>query len=249
MALNAVIIDDERTVRELLRGTLESEFSELVTIVGEADDVQPAIEIITNTKPDVVFLDIRMRTGTGFDVLEGLQDQDFEVVFVTAYDEYAVEAFKFSAFGYLLKPIKLSDLEIVIKKLWDHIEEQKSAKNKRLKVLVENYAGDKVEKLVIKNMKGFQVIELKKIVRLQSEANYTHFLMLDGSRYTSSRTIKQYEELLGSHGFFRIHQQHVINLSHVVSYEKGEGGSVILADGNSIPVSRKRKPALMQKFL
>ncbi len=249
MALRAVIVDDERTVRELLRGTLEQEFSDHIEVVGEADDVQPAVDTIIEKKPDVIFLDIRMRTGTGFDVLDKIEDQDFEVIFVTAYDEYAVEAFKFSAFGYLLKPIKLSELEVVITKLVDHIEEQKEGKGKRLKVLVENYSGDKVEKLVIKNMKGFQVIELKKILRLQSEANYTHFIMIDGTRYTSSRTIKQYDELLGPHGFFRIHQQHVVNLAHVVSYEKGEGGTVTMKDGNSIPVSRKRKPALMQKFL
>lgn len=247
--IKAVIIDDERTVRELLRGNLEQEFAHLIEVVGEADDVGPAVQVIKEVNPDVVFLDIKMKKGTGFDVLEQLGEQDFEVIFITAYDEYAVQAFKFSAFGYLLKPITLSELTLVLDKLSRHIEERKVAKGKRLKVLVENYAGEQVQKLVIKNMKGFQVLELKHILHLESENNYTHFHMVDGTRYTSSRTIKLYDELLAAHGFYRVHQQYVVNLGHVVRYQKGEGGSAELSDGTTVPVAKKRKSGFLKRFL
>ena len=181
--------------------------------------------------------------------LEQVRDCEFEVVFITAHDEYAVQAFKFSAFGYLLKPIKPSELKLLIERLTTYLDEGKHSKSKRLKVLVENYSGEQVRKLVIKNMRGFEVLELRDLVRLESDVNYTNFFMKSGKTYTSSRTLKQYEELLVPHGFCRIHQQHLINLTLVVSYETGEGGTAIMADGSALPVAKKRKSAFVRRFV
>lgn len=249
MRIRAVIIDDERSIRELLRQTLEQNFADIVEVVGEAEDVAPGADLIRTQQPDLVFLDIKMKRGTGFDLLEELGEQDFEAVFITAFDDHALEAFRFSAFGYLLKPVKLADLEKVLRKLSAQLEERVLAKSRRLKVLIEHYAGEQVHKLVIKNMRGFQVLELKQIVRLESEVNYTHFFTAKGAKHTSSRTIKHYDELLRAHGFYRVHQQHVVNLAHVVRYEKGEGGSVVLSDGVAVPLAKKRKPGFLQRFL
>jgi two-component system LytT family response regulator len=247
--IRAVIIDDEKSLRLLLRQNLETEFSQTIQIVGEADDVEPGVALILEQKPAVVFLDIKMKKGTGFDLLNRIEEKNFEVVFVTAYDEYAVEAFQFSAFGYLLKPFKLSQLQTIIDKLLVQLKESATDKGKQLKVLIENYSGEQVQKLVIKNMSGFQVLELKQLVRLESEINYTHFYMSDGKKFTSSRTIKVYEELLAKHGFYRVHQQYVVNLGHVISYVKGEGGTAILSDSSEIPVAKKRKSGFLKRFL
>jgi two-component system LytT family response regulator len=159
--IKAILIDDEKDARFILRNLLERNYKDRVLIVAEAEDVEPGIEAIKAHKPDVVFLDIRMRTGTGFDLLNRFDKIDFEVIFVTAHDQFAVEAFKTSAFGYILKPIKNSDLGDVIQKLQTQLYKTKNGINDRLKVLIENYGNDgEVKKLVIPNIEGFQVVKI-----------------------------------------------------------------------------------------
>lgn len=246
--IKAVIIDDEKDARFLLRNLLERGFAHRVSVIGEANDASPGVELIKELRPDLVFLDVRMQKGTGFDLLKHFEEPDFEVVFITAYDQYAIEAFRFSAFGYLLKPIKTADLEEVISKY-----ELQAAKelqdDPRLKVLIENHGdGGKMHKLVVSNVDGFKVLFINDIIRLEGDGNYTHFVVEGVGRVTSSKSLGEYEKMLSTYGFFRIHQSNMVNLRHVKGYKKGDGGSVETSDGEVVNVSRHRKAAFLELF-
>lgn len=247
--IRAVVIDDEKRARDLLIRKLDQSLSKRLEVVGQADDVSTGVKLIKEQKPDLVFLDIQMHEGTGFDLLEHFPDIDFEVIFVTAYDQYAVKAFKFSAFGYLLKPIKSRELSEVVDKLQERIAQLKAGVDKRLKVLVENYGDDeRIKKLVVANRSGFQVTRVEDIVRLEGDSNYTHFIIEGGGKITTSKTLGEYEELLNDHGFFRIHQSTIVNLRHVKGYNRDHGDKVEMSDGKSFNLSRHRKAGFLERF-
>lgn len=248
--IRAVIIDDEARARQLLRSMIERLLGERVQVVGDADDVQSGLEIIKKHEPDLVFLDIQMHEGTGFDLLEQLNHINFEIIFVTAYDSYAIKAFQFSAFGYLLKPIKTQDLTDVINRLENHFEQLREGSDKRVKVLIENYGDDrKIKKLIINHMNGFDVSVIEDIIRLEGDGNYTNFILTQGKKIMTSKTLGEYEELLFHHGFYRIHQSTIVNLRHVTKYIKGTGGKVEMSDGKQLNVSRYRREGFLQNFM
>lgn len=249
--IRAVIIDDENTSRVVLRKKLEDGFNGEINIVGEANDIESGEKIIQETKPDLVFLDIKMKNGTGFDLLKRIKEINFEVIFITAYDNFAIKAFEFSAFGYLLKPVKTSDLRSTIDRLKYEKEKLKSSANQRARVLLENYGNEtgKVKKLVVNNLDGFEVIDLEKIIRLRAESNYTHFILTDKRKVTISRTLGEYEKLLDEHGFYRIHQSHIVNLRHVTGYVKADRGQVKMCDGELLQISRERKDGFILRFV
>jgi two-component system LytT family response regulator len=245
----ALIIDDEKDARFLLKNLIEQHFNDTIKIIGEADDVESGIKAIATHKPALVFLDIQMRQGTGFDLLQKLNNPDFEVIFITAYDNYAVKAFQFSAFGYLLKPIKISELKTVVDKLKVQTLQLKQIGDQRLKVLIENYGDErKIKKLVITNMEGFQVLNIEEIVRLEGDKNYTHFITTNNKKLTTSKTIGDYEELLNEFGFYRAHQSTIINLRHVKGYNKGDE-EIEMTDGKLIKLSRHRKSEFIKRFI
>jgi two-component system LytT family response regulator len=188
--IKAVIIDDEKDARFLLRNLLEKKFGKHVEILGEAEDVEPGIALIEKHNPDLVFLDVQMKKGTGFDLLNHFDKINFEVIFITAYNQYAVDAFKFSAFGYLMKPIKSKDLGEVIGKLENHLSGFKKENGKRLKVLIENYGSEgDIQKLIIPNVDGFQVVPIGDIIRLEGDRNYTHFILTEEKKVTTSKSL------------------------------------------------------------
>lgn len=247
--IRALLIDDEKDARFILRKLLEKHYAGSITVVGEADDVKPGIEAIKAHKPDLVFLDIQMRTGTGFDLLAHFKKVDFEVVFVTAHNHFGVEAFKLSAFGYLLKPVRNSDLGEVVQKLQSHLYKSKNRVDDRLKILIENYGKDgEIQKLIIPNVEGFQVVRMGDIIRLEGERNYTKFVLLNGKTITTSKNLGEYEELLNPHGFFRIHQSTIVSLRHISGYTKGDGGLVETVDGCQLKLSRHRKAEFIKRF-
>lgn len=248
--IRALIIDDETRARHLLRSMIQQQLGERVEVVGEADDVQSGLMTINKYQPDLVFLDIHMHEGTGFDLLEQVKYINFEIIFITAYDEYAIKAFQFSAFGYLLKPLKTKELVDVVDRLENHIQKLKDGSDRRVKVLVENYGNDQtIKKLIINHMNGFDVSLVEDIIRLEGDGNYTNFILTNSRKVMTSRTLGEYEELLFSHGFYRIHQSTIVNLRHVVRYIKGSGGEVEMSDGNSLKVSRYRKSGFLKTFL
>lgn len=247
--IRAIIIDDEKGARFLLRSLIEKHIKS-VQIIGEADGVESGIEVINKYQPDLVFLDIQMRTGTGFDLLKKIDKINFEVIFITAFNRYAIEAFKFSAFGYLLKPIKTSELKEVIVKLEGRLVGLQKGVNERLKVLVENYGNDgEIHKLIITHVEGFQVVKVKNIIRLEGDGNYTHFILDNKKKITTTKNLGEYEKLLNEYGFFRIHQSTIISLRHVIGYQKGDGGLVEMTDGASLKVSRDRKKNFLERFV
>ncbi|MEX1003630.1 MAG: LytTR family DNA-binding domain-containing protein [Crocinitomicaceae bacterium] len=248
--IKSLIIDDEKDARYLLKVSLEQMFSDQIEITDEASSVLSGVKSIQKHRPDLVFLDVKMRDGTGFDLLDQLDTIDFEIIFVTAYDKYAIRAFQFSAFGYILKPFKKSELESIINKLSVQIKNKGSDVSKRVKILIENYVDkNKIHKLVLSNVDGFKVVNLTDLIRLEGDGNYTNFIILNSRKVTSSKNLREYEDLLVDHGFFRIHQSTIVNLRHVTGFKKEDGGRVEMSDGESAKLSRYRKADFMERFL
>lgn len=245
--IKAVLIDDEADARFLLRNQLTTSFPDQIEIIGEAIDVSSGLELLNQLKPDLVFLDINMPDGTGFDLLSELDACPFEVIFVTAYDEYALKAFEFSAFGYLTKPLHSAQLKSIVE---NYITRKEVVQEDKVKILMDNYSGTSgIKKLVLPNNKGFEVCEIQEISRIEGDRNYSNFYLISGEKYISSKTLGQYEKLLSEYGFFRIHQSTIINMSCVKRFRKGSGGEVELSDGSKHKVSRYRKDEFMEKFL
>ncbi len=249
--IRTILIDDEKDARFILRNLIEKKFATQIEVIAEADDVESGINAIEHHKPDLIFLDIKMPQGTGFDLLSKIPEVNFEVIFVTAYDNYAITAFQCSAFGYLMKPLK----EIELKKLISKLSEQYALKNskstiqKRVKVLIENYGDDKkVFKLVLSNVEGFKVVSLENIIRIEGDGNYTRFILENTNSVVSSKNLGEYDELLNDHGFFRIHQSTIVNLRHVIGFRKISGGQVEMSDGAQGKLSRHRKAQFMERF-
>lgn len=197
---------------------------------------------------DLLLLDIEMPNGSGFELLENLgPDLDFKVIFITAYHEYALKAFKFSAVDYLLKPINPEELSAAIQKVAKG--ESKDAPES-IKMLMETmeHRGEQFNKIALPSMEGLQFVNLDDIAYCESQDNYTKFFLRNGERIMVSKTIKYFEEVLDQHGFFRVHRSNIINLKYIDRYVKGEGGYVVLDQGARIPVSRRRKEAFLQLF-
>lgn len=248
--INAILVDDEEDARFMLRTLLERHFQNRVRIIAEADDVDTGVEAVNKHRPDLVFLDIKMPQGTGFDVLKKLDSTDFEVIFVTAYDQFAIKAFQFSAIGYLMKPIKIAELKKTIENVQLKKQKNKSNTSSKLKVLVENYGDDKqIKKLVISSMNGYKVLSIEEIVRIEGDGNYSNFVVKNEKKITSSKTLGEYENLLKDFGFFRIHQSTIINLRHVKGFSRGDQSEVEMSDGKYCSISRHRKTAFVKCFI
>jgi len=247
--IRVTLIDDESDARFLLRKQLETHYKNTLEIVGEAHNVSSGKQLLKDVQPDLVFLDINMPDGTGFDLLAEMDDCPFETIFVTAYDEYALRAFEFSAFGYLTKPLHTDQLKATIDTFLEKKDRQSGEKEK-VKILMDNFSDDTaVKKLVLPNNKGFEVCEINEITRIEGDRNYSNFFLSTGEKFTSSKTLGQYESLLAPHGFFRVHQSTIINLSYVKGFRKASGGMVELSDGSKHKVSRYRKEEFLDKFL
>ena len=242
--IKAIIIDDEKSAREVLINLL-NRFVKQVTVIAQASSINEGISVINNNNADIVFLDIEMPMGNSFDILENVNKTDFEVIFITAHDKYALEAFKFSAIDYLLKPLKIKDLKTAIEK-FEKYHNTTKINNQRIKVLIDNL-NDNIKKIVLPTTNGFDVIDIKDIIRLKGERNYTNFILTNGKKILVSRTLKEFEELLSNYNFFRIHQSYLINISHVSKYYKK--GEIEMSDNQIIPISRAKKDEFLKNFL
>lgn len=238
--IRAIIIDDEAGARKSLSDSLAL-YCETIEVMAEADGVKSGLEAIILNSPDVVFLDVMMDDGTGFDLLEQLPEVTFDVIFVTAWDRYAVKAFEFSAVDYLLKPVKPQQLIRAAGKLkkGDTIE----SLNRKLEVLLGNM--NQLEKLALPSLEGLCFVNIDEIVRCESDGNYTTFFMVNGEKIIVTRLIREYEEMLSPLTFFRIHKSHIINFRFIKKYTRGDGGTVFMTDGTKIEVSRRRKDGFL----
>jgi two-component system LytT family response regulator len=238
--MRTVIIDDEKKSRQTLLNFIAKYASQL-TVIGEADCVEKGVELIDSEKPDLVFLDIQMPDGTGFDLLGQVEYSGFKLIFCTSYDNYAVKAFRFSAIDYLLKPVDPDIFTAAIKKA---LTESNGSTKKRIDTLQANKTD--FNRLALHAAEGISIVRISDIIRCESSINYTHFIMVDGTKILVTKTLKDYDELLCNHGFIRIHKSHLVNLNHIKKYIKGEGGWVIMADDSKIEVSRRKKDSLLE---
>ncbi len=241
----ALIIDDEPEARGLLSRLLLN-LNIPLEVVGEADDVVSGCRAIRRLTPELIFLDVNLKSGTGFDLLNQLPDLEAEVIFVTAHDDFALRAFDFAALGYLLKPLNARELLTAVNR---YLNRRQSGGRERLDTLLTGNDPRRPDRLVIPDMNGFRVLKLPEIIYLRGEINYTRFHLADGTELLSSRTLKDYEKMLDQGGFCRIHQSYLINVSHVTAYQRGEGGVVTMANGAELDVSRRRKRAFMAFFV
>ena len=245
--ITAVIIDDDSNIISGMRGLLTL-FAPQIDIIGEADAVLSGIAIIENLKPQVIFLDIQLIDGTGFDILEKLTAKygklESHIVFITAHEEFAIKAFRFSALDYLLKPVDPGELKKVIEKINQTIEKNNEFSN--IELLLENVKKEKnnFKRIALSNSDGIHQFDIADIIRCESDDNYTNFFMKNGRVILISKTLKEYEELLKDSGFLRVHQSHLINLKYLKSYIKKEGGNIIMQDNTNIPISQRKKELL-----
>lgn len=245
--IKAVIVEDELKGRNNLKNLLKQHCEE-VELIGEAGSVEEGIALLTDPaiKPDVAFLDISLPDGLVFKLLNQLRPLDFEVIFVTAFEEYAIKACEYSSIGYILKPIDPDALKESVSRIRPRDREQM---DKRLDVFSSYYNNPNAfTKMSISAIDGIYFVSIKDIVRFEAEDNYTHIYLQSGERITASKTIKSYEDLLAPYNFYRVHKRHVINLNYMRKFIKGEGGFVIMDDNIKIEVSRRRRPSFMEQL-
>lgn len=240
--VKAVVIDDEHDSRKALINILRACCS-FVVVVAEAGGVEQGIRAIREHRPDVVFLDIQMDDGSGFDLLERIEERNFQVIFVTGYDQFAIKAIRFSALDYLLKPIDpqaLADAVNRVKKKDENLD----TISRQIETLLSNKNGFK--KISVPTLEGLKFIRLEEIIRCESDSNYTRFFLKSGEKILVTRTLKEFEEALSGMSFLRVHQSHMINLQYVDRYIRGEGGVIVMSDGSEVEVSRRKKEAFLK---
>ncbi len=244
MSIKALIVDDEQNSRQTLRGLLQA-IAPDVTILADAKNTEQARKYIETLQPDLVFLDINMPGETGIEFLESLGSPAFNVIFCTAYDEYAVKAFRLNAIDFLLKPIDPDELEQAIAKV--KLQGTKVAKEQISQVGKQINEREKlnIDRIALPTSEGIHFVNLVDIVWLESLGSYTKFHINGQKPIVVSRLIKEYEELLEGHNFLRVHQSSVVNMKHVKKYVRGDGGQVWLSDGSEIEVARRRKDELI----
>ncbi|MBD0852423.1 LytR/AlgR family response regulator transcription factor [Maribacter arenosus] len=242
MNLNALIVEDEANSRDILRNYL-SKYCENVTVVGEAASIQEALQLINGNEPDLVFLDVEMPYGNAFDLLDQLPDRSFETVFVTAYNQYAIDALNNHAAYYLMKPINIDELIKAV----EYVSEIKT-KETALEDTILNAQLPKVEgKITLPQQDGFQVLNVADILYCKADDNYTE-IHLEKKKILVSKTLKYFEEALSQFPFARIHKSYLVNVNEVIKYKKGKGGSVVVSNGRELLVSASKKKELLAYF-
>jgi two-component system LytT family response regulator len=240
MPFKTVIIEDEEKSLHVLQDLI-GKLAHDLTVCGTASHIESAIHLIETSAPDLVFLDVCIGDGTGFDVLQNLTNRNFELVFITAYDNYALQAFRFSAIDYLLKPIGMDEFEEAVEKARKRLSAGKSYD--RIEGLLHNVfqQAEQFKKINIATLTGYEFIDLQNIVWCKSDGAYTIFHLADKSKIASSRNLGYYEDLLTRNNFCRIHHSVVINMQLIKSYVKGKGGCVTMTDGTELEISQRRK--------
>jgi two-component system, LytTR family, response regulator len=245
--LKVLIVDDEQDSREILKNYLQK-YCKGIEIIDLVENIEQARKVIENQDIDLVFLDVEMPFGNGFDLLESLKTIDFEVIFVTAFSHYALQAINLSAAHYLLKPVDIEELTDAVEKVRKNLD----SKNIQAytKVLLDNLnqVNKQNQKVILPLLEGFEVAKVSEIAYCQAEDNFTKFFFANGKEMLICRTLKHYQEALESCGFCRIHRSFLINLDYVSKYNKGKGGFVTLTSGIELEVSAQKKDEFLEKF-
>jgi two-component system LytT family response regulator len=244
--IRAIIIDDERNNIENLTGLIKKHGAE-VEIIASATTADEGIKIVTDLRPDLLFLDIQMPGKNGFDVLRALPHHQFEVIFVTAFDQYGIQAVKFAAIDYLLKPVDPEELKLSIRKAADVLARKKdNLKLENLLELLKNKDAKSQHKLALASTKEIQFVNTGDIIRCESSNAYTTFYLANGKSIMVSKPIFEYDELLTDYGFIRCHQSHLVNSNFIKSWIKEDSGYLLLSDNSRVPVSRAKKDIVLK---
>lgn len=242
--IKAIVIDDEQDSRNTVINILNN-FCDNIQVIAQAENVKDGIAKIEKEKADVVFLDIQMPDGTGFDLLEKLSEINFQVIFVTAYDQYALKAIKYSALDYILKPVNPQHLMDAVEKLKIPAPDF-GLISKQISTLLRNKNG--FERITLPTFEGLRFIILKDIIRCEADNNYTNFYLSSGEKVLVTKTLKEYDESLSGEDFIRVHQSHLVNSKYIDRYIKGDGGTIIMTDGSQVEVSRRRKEEFLKRM-
>ncbi len=243
--IRAVIVEDEAVSYKLLQKILADNFKD-IEVVGYADTIKRAVDLIKVMTPDIIFLDIQMPEGYGFNVLEAFDDIDFGIIFVTAFDQYAIKAIKWSALDYILKPVNPKDLKTAINKF------KKSRKTAEPQLqhstLLENIKDHKnvPKKIVLPTNEEYHIVSPDEIIRCQSDNYYTNIFLTNGKKVLVSKTLKEYEQLLTDSGFIRTHNSHLINIKYIKTFVRLHGGYIVMTDEKIVPVSRRKKNEVLE---
>lgn len=241
-----LIVDDEADARAMIRLLLER-YYEGTFSVEEAKGVQEALEKTKSFQPELVFLDVKMGDGSGFDFLDQWgRLPDFNLVFTTSFDEYALKAFKYCAMDYLLKPIDPDDFQQALQKAKKRQEEEQM--HNLLRMIQQPAKKRHFDKIALPSAEGIIMIDLKKILHLESDKGYTTFHMLNGKKYTIAKLIGDYEEILPASSFYRIHVSHIVNIEYVEKVLKLDGGMVLMEGGGQLPIARRRKDGFLERL-
>ena len=244
--INVIIIDDDASCLRTLREILAAIVSPKIKILAECNSAGEAKQAISVCKPDIIFLDVEMPDKTGFDLLNELNDIHFDVVFVTAYDQYAIQAIKLSALDFLLKPVDGIEVAAAI----DRFEKKRNREQmfRQIQLLLENYGlnNDSNKTLAVPTNNGLEFIRTAQITRLEAESSYTTFFLTGNTKLMVAKTLKEIEELLPKNLFFRVHSSHLVNVGFIKRFQKSDGGMLIMEDKSNIPVSRHRKDEFIQ---
>ena len=248
--IKSVIIEDEKKSRDALSHLLQK-YCSGVNIIGSAENVKEGIDIVSKLKPELIFLDVMMPDGSGFDVLERTSPDlsgKFDVIFTTATDKFAVKAIKYSALDYLLKPIDPGELINAVKKVLER--NKKISNEENFRSLLENVRQNENQysKITLPTGHAYEIVLIKDIVRCEANDNYTNVFLTGGKKFLVAVTLKHYEDLLPEKDFIRVHHSHLINMNHMVRFLKEDGGYAVMSDGSKVEVSRRKREDFLQKL-
>lgn len=246
--MKAAIIDDESKSRSILSTMLER-YCPKVELIGEASSVEEGLRLIRTGEPELIFLDINMPGGNGFELLEHIEEHTLHIIFVTAYDEYAIQAIRKDALDYLLKPVNIRELEAAVNKAMERSLRNEAREPSDFQHIREVMHQESLaRKIAIPDRNGLIFIDLKDIIRLEANGSYTRFYLSTGKSLLSTRLLKEYDQSLPDNLFFRVHHSHIVNLDHIQYYERGEGGNIVMSDKSSIALSKRKKKGFLERF-
>lgn len=243
-----LIVEDEISAREYLKKLIRQSYPE-ITAIATAEDAETAKGLITETQPDIVFLDIELPGKNGFTLLEECKPVHFEVIFTTAFADYATRAFEYFALGYMLKPLEVGLLKKNLDKAMQRLDGQKMNEKIEMMLRMVQTRDERQKTIPLPTQHGFELVQTEQIVYCRSEGNYTIFYLKDKRSVMVSRQLGVYEKMLPVQGFIRIHSQYIVNTFYVIKYAKGSGGSVTLSTGEELPVSANRKQEFIERFM
>src|SRR6187401_48069 len=245
--IRTIVIEDEEHSRKMLMQMLRDHCRQL-NVVGNADSVKTGLTAIAEQRPELVFLDIELQSETSFEMLEKLPEINFELVFTTAFDHYALKAIKFCAIDYLLKPIDLNELRIAVAQAEKRLNREYL--NNNLEVLVNNLknSSQNNHKIALSTLEGLLFVNVRDIIYCESSGPYTKFIFKQAAVIVTSKHLKEYEDLLSGYDFFRIHKSYLVNLQEIKKYIRGDGGHLIMSDGATLNVSKQRKESFLQIY-